>query len=230
MSYFKNKEHVFFDLDHTLWDFDTNSGVVFENIFKQQDFSFTTQDFLAHYIPINQSYWKLYQQDKITHDELRFGRLNDVFVHLNSPISKEKVNEISEHYIALLPEANALFDGTIEILDYLQTKYKLHIITNGFHFVQDKKIKNAKIDHYFQTVTNSELAKAKKPSSVIFDYAIQLAAATKENSVMIGDSIEADVEGALNYGMDAIYFSTIPSEHTKPIHQVSHLLELKNFL
>lgn len=230
MSYFKNKEHVFFDLDHTLWDFDTNSGVVFETIFNEHEFPFTTKDFLAHYGPINQSYWKLYQDNKITHNELRFGRIKDVFDVLKTSITTEKVNQISEQYIELLPETNALFDGTIEILEYLNSKYKLHIITNGFHFVQDKKLKNAKIDHYFQTVTNSEVAGAKKPNEIIFEHAITLAKATKENSIMIGDSIEADVHGALNYGMDAIYFGTMQTEFSNYIHQVKHLLELKNFL
>ncbi len=230
MSYFKNKQHIFFDLDHTLWDFDTNSGVVFEAIFKEHEFTFSTSDFLAQYIPINQGYWKLYQDNKITHDDLRIGRIRDVFDVLITPITTKQVNQISEHYIELLPEANALFEGTIEILDYLNSKYKLHIITNGLQFVQDKKLKNAKIDHYFQTVTNSELAGAKKPSGIIFEHAITLAKATKENSIMIGDSIEADVEGAINYGMDAIYFSTIKAESEKPIHQIRHLLDLKNFL
>jgi putative hydrolase of the HAD superfamily len=106
----------------------------------------------------------------------------------------------------------------------------LHIITNGFHFVQDKKLRNSKIDHFFKTVTNSELAGAKKPSPIIFEHALTIANAKKETSLMIGDSLEADIEGALNYGMDAIYFNGIPSQFQKPIYQITHLLDLKNIL
>ena len=133
---FKSKKHIFFDLDHTLWDFDKNSKVAFDIIFKEHNFNFTTEDFLEHYIPKNQYYWSLYQVNKISQEDLRFKRLNDVFEILQVSISKELVNQISDDYVEHLPNSNYLFDGTIEILDYLKTKYQLHIVTNGFHFVQ----------------------------------------------------------------------------------------------
>ena len=227
---FKNKKHLFFDLDHTLWDFDKNSEVTFDIIFKKYDFSFSLQDFLVHYIPKNQYYWSLYQVNQISQEDLRFKRLNDVFEILNTSIPKELVNQISEEYIELLPNSNHLFEGTIEILEYLKPKYHLHIVTNGFHYVQDKKMKNANIFHYFSTITNSELAGVKKPHPTIFEYALSLAKASKHDSVMIGDSMEADIEGALHFGIDAIYFNEKNIKIDKNIPQINRLVELKKLL
>lgn len=227
---FHHKKHIFFDLDHTLWDFDRNSAVAFDTIFKEHQFSFSTDDFLKYYIPRNQHYWKLYQNNQVTHEELRFFRLKDVFDVLNIEVSKETINQLSEDYIAHLPSSNHLFEGTIEILEYLQPKYNLHIITNGFHFVQDKKMKNANLDSYFNTVTNSEMAGNKKPHPTIFEFALSLAQANKEESLMIGDSWEADIQGALDFGIDAIFFNSENVTAEKPITEINHLLQLKNIL
>lgn len=227
---FQHKKHLFFDLDHTLWDFDRNSAVAFDVIFKEHGFDFNTDDFLKLYIPRNQHYWKLYQVNQISHEDLRYYRLKDVFDALNVEVSRETVNELSEEYITHLPNSNHLFDGAIEILEYLKPNYHLHIITNGFHFVQDKKLKNSNIEHFFQTVTNSEMAGVKKPHPTIFEHALQLAKAEKEESVMIGDSFDADIEGAINFGIDAIFFNTEKVEIEEKVIQINHLLDLKKIL
>lgn len=225
-----NITDVFFDLDHTLWDFDKNSEMAFDRIFKNRFPEIKIQDFIAKYAPINQECWKLYQNDKITHLELRYNRLKFSFDALNIDISDENINQIANDYIEFLTDNNHLFDGAIEVLDYLRPKYRLHIITNGFANVQDKKISNALLSGYFQTITNSELAGVKKPNSIIFDYAVNVAKASKQNSVMIGDCLDADVNGALNAGLDAIFFNdkkiTVPDN----IKQINHLLELKKYL
>ena len=221
---------VFFDLDHTLWDFDKNSELTFETIFNRNHPAIETKEFIEKYVPINQACWKLYQYDKISHEELRYKRLKYSFDAINYTISDEEIGSIAQEYIQLLPENNHLFDGTFEVLDYLNQKYKLHIITNGFAEVQFKKLNNSNIGSYFQTITNSEMAGVKKPNPIIFEYALDLAKANKENSVMIGDCIEADVQGALDAGLDAIFFnkSNVPVEQN--IKQVNHLLELKKYL
>ena len=227
---FKHKKHLFFDLDHTLWDFDKNSGFAFDTIFKNQGFDISLQDFLNIYIPRNQHYWKLYQVNQISHQDLRYYRLKDVFDALQFEVSDEIIHQLSDDYIKYLPEYNHLFDGAIELLDYLKPNYQLHIITNGFSEVQDKKLNNSKIGHYFETITNSELAGQKKPNSIIFEYALGIAKASKEESIMIGDSFEADVLGALDFGIDAIFFNEHKTEINHDVYQVNHLLELKNIL
>ncbi|BFM42379.1 YjjG family noncanonical pyrimidine nucleotidase [Flavobacterium sp. CFS9] len=221
---------VFFDLDHTLWDFDKNSEMAFDRIFKSKYPEIKTEDFIEKYAPINQECWKLYQNDKITHLELRYNRLKFSFDALNYVISDENINEIANDYIEFLTDNNHLFEGAIEVLEYLKPKYKLHIITNGFANVQDKKINNASLSGYFETITNSELAGVKKPNSIIFDYALRVAKASKESSVMIGDCLDADVNGALNAGLDAIFFNEKRIEAPQNIKQVNHLLELKKYL
>lgn len=223
-------DHVFFDLDHTLWDFEKNSALAIETIFNKHAINVNLQLFLFHYVPINIKYWELYRVDKITQLELRLGRLKDTFELLNFEIDDDKIIFLSEEYIEYLPKFNHLFDGAIEILDYLKPKYNLHIITNGFQEIQDNKLKNSNIDHYFTTITNSEMVGVKKPNPKIFDYAITEANASKTNSIMIGDCIDADVKGALNFGMQAIMFNIDPSKSYDNIKQVSHLLELKNHL
>ncbi|KQW97611.1 YjjG family noncanonical pyrimidine nucleotidase [Flavobacterium sp. Root420] len=221
---------VFFDLDHTLWDFDKNSEMAFDRIFKNKFPEIRIQDFIEKYAPINQACWKLYQNDQITHIELRYNRLKFSFDALNVEISDENIDEIANDYIEYLTDNNHLFDGAIEVLEYLKPKYKLHIITNGFANVQEKKINNALLSSYFNTITNSELAGVKKPNSIIFDYAVNSAKASKENSIMIGDCLEADVNGALNAGLDAIFFNEKKIEAPDNIKQINHLLELKKYL
>jgi len=227
---FKHKKHLFFDLDHTLWDFDKNSGFAFDAIFKNQGFDISLEEFLNIYIPRNQHYWKLYQVNQISHQDLRYYRLKDVFDALKFEVSDEIIHKLSDDYIEYLPEYNHLFDGAIELLDYLKPNYQLHIITNGFSEVQDKKLHNSNIGHYFETITNSELAGQKKPNPIIFDYALGIAKASKEESIMIGDSFEADVLGALDFGIDAIFFNEHKTEINHDVYQVNHLLELKNIL
>jgi len=221
---------IFFDLDHTLWDFDVNSELAFDVILKKDHPTITITDFIEKYIPINQACWKLYQYDKITHDELRYNRLKHTFDALDYSVSDTQIESMAYDYIELLPQNNRLFDGTIEVLEYLGKKYKLHIITNGFAEVQYKKINNSNIAGFFKTITNSEMAGVKKPNLIIFEYALNLAQAQKVSSVMIGDCLEADVQGALDAGLDAIFFNDKNIEVKQNIKQVTHLLELKKYL
>ncbi|RAR74290.1 YjjG family noncanonical pyrimidine nucleotidase [Flavobacterium aciduliphilum] len=221
---------IFFDLDHTLWDFEKNSALAFESVFKKHQIRVDLNEFLLYYIPLNKKYWELYRQEKVTQIELRHGRLKDAFDLLKYEIDSTLIQTLSEEYIFFLPQFNHLFEGTIEVLEYLQPKYKLHIITNGFQEVQDGKMKNSGITRYFQTVTNSEMAGVKKPNPKIFEYALNAANASKESSIMIGDCIDADVNGALEFGIDAIHFNESKIEIPSHIKQVNSLIELKKYL
>lgn len=231
-AYFK-MEHItdiFFDLDHTLWDFDANSVLAFDKIFRKYHPTINTEKFIEIYAPINQACWKLYQVDKITHEELRYTRLRQSFDLMDYTISDEEINTISELYIEFMPDNNQLFDGAIEILNYLQPKYSLHIITNGFAEVQGKKIAKSGLGDYFKTITNSEMAGVKKPHRNIFEFALSLAKVQKENAIMIGDCIDADVRGALDFGMQAILFDQKDIHSVEGIKTINHLLELKKIL
>ncbi|MBT6082192.1 MAG: noncanonical pyrimidine nucleotidase, YjjG family [Polaribacter sp.] len=227
----QNIQHVFFDLDHTLWDFEKNSDLTFQKIFKLNDLSVDLHSFLEVYRPLNFKFWKLYREDKVTKSELRYGRLKNTFDAIDFPISDTLIYLIADQYIEHLADFNHLFDGAIEILDYLNQKYTLHIITNGFEEIQTKKMINSKIYHYFEKVITSESVGVKKPNLKVFKHALEIANANIDQAIMIGDSIEADINGALGVGMKAIHcnFDTSLVPNNLFI-SVSSLLEIKKFI
>ncbi|MEO9571332.1 MAG: YjjG family noncanonical pyrimidine nucleotidase [Polaribacter sp.] len=227
----KNIQHVFFDLDHTLWDFEKNSDLTFQKVFTINNINTDLTSFLEVYKPLNFEYWKLYREEKVTKSELRYGRLKKTFDAINYRITDEMIDVIAEQYIAFLADFNYLFDGTFEILDYLKDKYKLHIITNGFEEVQSKKLINSNIHHYFDKVITSESVGVKKPNPKVFNYALEVAKAESVNSIMIGDNIEADINGALKVGMKAIHCNFNKEIEENDIFiTVKSLLEIKQYI
>ena len=221
---------VFFDLDHTLWDFDRNSALAFKRIFEINKVEISTDDFLTHYVPINLKYWRLYREEKIEKSALRYARLNETFKAIEFEANDDLVYKLSDDYLTHLATFNHLFENTFEILDYLNLNYNLHIITNGFDEVQYKKMSHSKIDHYFKTITNSEIAGVKKPNPLIFDFALDLANTNASKSVMIGDSFEADILGAINIGMDVVFFDVNNNTVDNSIRQIDNLIQLKKYL
>ena len=221
---------VFFDLDHTLWDFDKNSMLAFKRVFKKFKINIKFDAFLKIYEPINLEYWKKYREDKVSKENLRRGRLIDSFNFFDLIYTTEKIDKIADAYIQELPFDNHLFEGALEILDYLTLKYKLHIITNGFEEVQYKKLKNSGIVHYFSTVTTSEEVGVKKPNSKVFLTALKKANSLPEESVMIGDSLEADILGANNIGMQTIFYNYRNESISKKMKSIDSLIEIKNYL
>ncbi len=224
-------KHVFFDLDHTLWDFETNSAKAYEICFIENHIDIDLKEFLGKYIDINFNYWKLYREEKVTKEALKYGRLREAFDAINFTISDALINQIAVKYLEYLPKFNTLFDGTIEILEYLQPKYKLHIITNGFSEVQHHKMEQAGIKQYFTELITSESVGVKKPNPKIFNFALNKASAKAHNSMMIGDSFEADIQGAIHVGMRAIHFN--PEAKKFPIHhkyEIMHLNEIKKYI
>ncbi|HBK70302.1 MAG TPA: noncanonical pyrimidine nucleotidase, YjjG family [Flavobacteriaceae bacterium] len=227
-------KHIFFDLDHTLWDFETNSAKTFDFIFKDNNIDVNLDDFLEQYVPINHQYWKLYREEKVTKSVLRYKRLKDSFDAMNHEISDALINHLATVYIDNLVNYNTLFDGTLELLNYLSLKYQMHIITNGFEEIQIKKMKASGILHFFDQIITSESVGVKKPNPKIFNHALYLAEANVEHSIMIGDNLEADILGAQQVGLKTIFFNihntseTFP-ENFKPII-VDKLIEIKQYL
>lgn len=227
---FHHKTDIFFDLDHTLWDFEKNSALAFQTIFEEFKLPYALPRFLEIYVPTNLKYWKLYRDEKISQSELRYHRLKEVFDGMEQVVPDQLIHQISEAYIEYLPTFNHLYEGAKELLDYLSPHYRLHIITNGFQTVQQGKLQNSGIEHYFKTVTNSEMAGVKKPNPIIFNFALQQAQASLQNALMIGDSWEADIVGAMNMGMDALFFNEFDVEVDDKVPQVKHLNEIKRYL
>ena len=227
----KNKiTDIFFDLDHTLWDFEKNSELTFKNIFNSIGIKISLNNFLELYRPINHRFWKLYRENKISRDQLRYERLKITFLKLNFKIDDNQIVKISEMYINYLSSFSFLYEGAFDLLDYLNKKYSLHIISNGFEEVQRQKIKNSGLKKYFDNIFTSDGVGYKKPDIKIFDYALKKVNIKPHSSVMIGDSKEVDIIGALNVGINAIHFNS----HDEPSHElcviVKSLKEINNFL
>lgn len=202
----KEVNNLFFDLDHTLWDFDKNSDLTFFKILKKNNLNIDVSKFLNSYHPINRKYWELYRENKVSKADLRYYRLSDTFKKLNYDINDNLINQLAIDYIEHLSDFNHLIPDTLIVLNSLKSNYRMHIITNGFKEVQKRKLEKSKLIHYFDSVTISEDVGVKKPHKLIFDHALTAANANVENSVMIGDNFNADILGALGVGMKAIYY------------------------
>lgn len=225
-------EHVFFDLDRTLWDFETNSKAALHEILSTHRIPDITgadpESFIELYTGINDRYWELYRNGTVTQPQLRRGRFLETLAHFGCT-DVALADALGADYVAISPRKTALVEGAIDLLDHLCGDYTLHIITNGFEEVQHIKLRESGIRGYFNEVITSERAGVKKPDARIFRFAERVASAVPERSVMIGDHLEADVMGATSCGWHAIHFSPEGAEsgshhHVRSLDQVRQLL------
>ena len=228
-------QHLFFDLDHTLWDFDTNAKETLKEIhelFKlEEKFIESFEDFYITYLKHNAVLWDRYHKGFINVEELKWKRMWRTL--LDFKIGDELLaKEMSEKFLHILPTKKILFEYTIEILEYLTSKkYSLHLITNGFEKTQWSKINNSNIAKYFTHVITSESSNSVKPAKEIFEYAIKKASADLHESIMIGDNPDADIQGAINAGMDNIFVNRSGIEITlEPTYTIYTLQELESIL
>ena len=222
----KHINDIFWDLDHTLWDFDRNSDLTFNKILNENNIKVDIPSFLKTYHPINRKYWDLYRLNKVSKAHLRYYRLSDTFKELCVEVSDDQINKLSVDYINHLSDFNYLIPNALTILENFHSNYNMHIITNGFKEVQNKKLEKSGLSKYFKTITISEDVGFKKPSKEIFLQAIARANAIIENSVMIGDNFNADIIGSKSVGMKAIYYNF----HKTKEHQLGGVLEINNLL
>ncbi len=229
-------KHVFFDLDHTLWDFENNSKEALLELFHemelQQKLQCTFENFLEIYYPINHNYWEMYRKGQVQREVLRDHRFIDTFKQLGYHQTKE-AKHLSELYLQRSPYKKNLFDGALTVLNYLKLKqYSLHIITNGFNEVQFIKLRESGLNSFFESVTTSEEAGCNKPEAGIFNYALDKVEALPKESLMIGDNFEADVMGAVNAGLKAVWFNPAKEENKTSIKPeiITHLQELTKIL
>lgn len=231
----KKYKHLFFDLDHTLWDFETNAKATLQDLYNEnmlrkkgiENF----QDFFDKYSYHNHRLWDKYTKGLIKQDELRWKRM--WLSLLDFKIADEQLSKkMSIEFLALLPSKQHLFPYTVEILNYLtQKNYQLHLITNGFETVQHNKLKNCGLANYFVEIVTSEGSNSLKPNREIFEYALQKANASKQDSIMIGDNIDADIEGGINAGLDTIFVNHLSQEkYAKANYTIFHLQELEAIL
>ena len=225
----KKLEHIFFDLDRTLWDFERNSKSALVQLFyelKLDNIIESFESFHEVYRKINAEYWEDYAKGRVSKEKLRVGRFHDTLVSFGQddiPLS----SAMAEGYVKISPFQTHLFPGTKEVLQELSDKnYHLHIITNGFKEVQYIKLDNCGLRSFFDVVVCSEVVGKNKPSLAIYNYALEQAGCLAENAMMVGDDYIADVSGALKAGLQAILFDPHDCSSENYEHTIRNLNEV----
>lgn len=228
-------QHIFFDLDNTLWDHRRNAYLTIKDLFDKEEitlkYNVDFEAFHSVYHEINEKLWEQIRDGEIDKEYLRKHRFYDTFKRFGID-DLELSMFFEEHFLDKILNYNHLVEGAQYILDYLKAKdYTLHIISNGFQEVTERKCILSKIDHYFQTITSADSVGVRKPNSAIFEYSLGLSDAKKEESILIGDDWIADVIGAQNFGMDVIFFNVLnENKEVENLKVIKHLLQIKNFL
>ncbi|MES1224157.1 MAG: YjjG family noncanonical pyrimidine nucleotidase [Bacteroidota bacterium] len=226
-------KHLFFDLDHTLWDFEANAKATLEELYSTlnlkekgiDDFTLFYKNYLDH----NERLWERYRNGHIKQEELRIKRMRQSL--LDFKIADEPLAQaMSVQFLELLPSRTILFPYTKEILGYLNGKgYYLHLITNGFEKTQHSKLKYSGLDGFFKEVITSEGSGSLKPNKEIFEYAFQKTNALPQESIMLGDTLDVDIQGAINAGIDQVFVNHHRIKgHIEPTYTVYTLKELEN--
>ena len=225
--------HLFFDLDHTLWDFEANARATLRELHAALELREKGVDdfdrFHKNYLMHNEKLWERYRNGFIKQEELRLKRM--WLSLLDFKISDKKLaEELSVRFLDLLPTRTILFPYTKEILSYLTGKgYVLHLLTNGFEKTQHNKLAHSGLKHFFKEIITSEGSGSLKPNKEIFEFALNKCGANKIECIMIGDSIEVDIVGAMRAGLDQVYVNHLGIETAvKPTYVVSSLKELEN--
>lgn len=232
-------KNLFFDLDHTIWDFDANADetlLELYDLYELKNFSdHNAQEFVGIYKRINDELWDLYRQHKIEKAVLRWKRFTDTFIEMGMK-DEDVPQDIWDKYLEICPTKTKLMPGAIETLDNLAGRYDIHLITNGFAETQKRKLKHSNLEKYFKSLTISEEVGVQKPHPLIFETALKNAGSKMKTSTYVGDNINADIKGGLDSGWKVYWYNpnkTVPKigiELAKYVNEINHLLQLKELL
>lgn len=228
-------KHLFFDLDHTLWDFDRNSAESIAELYEQHRLGElgipSADDFSEKFIEVNRKLWRAFDLNELTHTYIRENRFPMVLAALGLD-DVAGFPDLNEGYLQLLPRKAHLTEAARDLLDHLHGRYDMHIITNGFDDIQALKLASSDIAHYFtHVVTNEKSGGYKKPDPRIFEFSLTLARATVAESLMIGDNYEADIRGAQAVGLDTVFYNPKGEVvEEAPTHDIRHWRELMELL
>ena len=226
-------KHLFFDLDHTLWDFETNSKSALNSLYEDYlgSLSASFERFHETYRDVNSLFWAQYRVGRVKKEELRIGRFRETLLRFGYE-DEQLSQSLADGYVERSPYQTALFPNAITTLEDLKEKgYDMHIITNGFEEVQHIKIKESGLLPFFSEIITSEQVDVRKPHPLIFKHAVDKARSKKSESVMIGDNLIADILGARDFGMDQVFFNPETSAHDEqPTYEISDLSQLSEIL
>ena len=228
-------QHIFFDLDNTLWDHRRNAYLTLKEIFEKEkvsnQYKIGFEEFHQEYFTINERLWEQIRDGEIDKEYLRKHRFYDSFLFFDID-DFDLAQTFENQFLDQILQYNDLVEGTVELLEYLSEKgYNLHILSNGFEEVTYRKCELSGIKNYFQTITSADEINIRKPQPEIYQYALNKANATIKESIMIGDDWIADVEGAKSFGLEAIFFDTFNDNfETEGVVVIKQLSEIKNYL
>lgn len=225
---------MIFDLDHTLWDYDTNCAEALRELYEvnnlQEKGISSFEDLFRVFMEWNTKMWDQYDLGIIQREVIRYQRFNQILLSLGIDDYQLSLS-ISKDYVSISPTKKNLIPNAKIILDYLMHKYKMLIITNGFEDIQATKLSSSGISKYFDNVITSEKAGHKKPAKEIFDYALINGKLAAHEVIMIGDNLNTDIKGANNANIDSVYFNPSGKQHSTSLkHEISDLIELKSIL
>lgn len=227
-------KNLFIDLDDTLWDIHLNGRECLEEIYLDYGYAKyypTFSDYYAVYMPGNLRLWAMYRQGEIRKEELIVERflapVRDFGID-----DPEYARRLSDDFLDRTTRKTRLIEGALELLDYLKPRYRMHILSNGFREVQYKKIENSGLKSYFDKIILSEDAGINKPHPDMFTYALKNTNSRRDQTVMIGDSWDADMVGAYQSRIAQIWFNPAsePPDGFEPTHTVQTLAEIKDIL
>ncbi|MDX1629272.1 MAG: YjjG family noncanonical pyrimidine nucleotidase [Fulvivirga sp.] len=229
-----NYRVIFFDLDHTLWDYDKNSVEALSDLYEKYELKNTSCSSLNHFLDtftkVNSKLWNNYNKGHIDREQIRESRFTNILKTYGIN-DKQMALSMSEEYIEECPKKTHVFPYTFDALNYLKQKYELYILTNGFDDVQQVKLSNAQLLPYFRGMITSDSSGHRKPSREIFHYALNLAGAVSSESIMIGDNPNTDIQGAHAASIDSVLFNPLRKKHQSTVkHEISCLSELMEIL
>jgi putative hydrolase of the HAD superfamily len=230
----KKYKCVLFDLDHTLWDYESNASEALLDLYHQHQMAArgatSFADFAQAFFRINNALWDQYDAGKIHRDVIRQERFHLVFQAAG--VNDYALSlQFSDDYVRESPKKRNLIADALPVLDYLQAKYPMFIITNGFEEIQGLKVSAAGLSSYFKSIVTSERAGSKKPSKAIFEYVLTRYGFRASEAIMVGDNLQTDIQGAINADIDPVFFNPARLPCQLPIkYDIASLLELKNIL
>ncbi len=229
----KKYKHIFFDLDETIWDYQTNAKDTLYEMFDHFELfkydHINTEDFVDEFVRTNKELWTKFDQRLIDKDVIRTERFPMILNRLG--LNFDGAMDMQDYFIQECPRKGKLLDNADEVVKRLSSKYKMHIITNGFEEIQSIKLQSGGLHKYFDALITSESAGAQKPDIMIFKYACNYINAMPEECIMIGDNLIADVLGAKNAGIDQVYYNPKNEPHKEDVlHEINHLSELYDIL
>ncbi len=224
---------IFFDLDHTLWDYECNARDMLKDLhesFNLQEMGICLDEFYAHFRVINLELWELYDRGLISNQIIRTQRFKRVLAKFS--VDNEELNKrLSYEYLYGCPKKTQLVPHARETLEYLSQNYALTVVTNGFDEIQSIKLSSGNITHYFDHVITSQKAGSKKPAREIFEYALAANGLAPHEVIMIGDNLATDIRGARNAAIDTVYYNPTALNHTEVVsHEIRCLSELQRIL